>query len=1044
MFESRMIAVKPIDIWWICVFRWGFGLGVCILFGLMNGVCGSDSIDMRDLPSSAEVTKTLRSLGFNISRWGSNLQIEPYISSYSQDISGTGSSLLPPLYVVDCWEESLCFDLPNYRSIEKATAALEKLREIAFIKTPDVVVNCTLPNRKCHQINIQILTRVVNMFDCLIMRLTSNIGRIGDADIVELDSIACWTEAQHTVKHAVYRYRCQLCFSSKAYGKDRNLINRSIVLLRPISSVCLRKSQYQNTSCLTELPLKPNYDLFFTNLPPVAEIDLSILQQTRSICRAIKIIRSSDLDIMITGLENATDVHPRLVLEADWMTLRYLCENNRSHIKVHTIINPVEPPYCLQALLVPLPPQTISNPRIAATIAVVSIGKGRPCQSLEYYERLYTKEAYAMCGITVEEVQFKYEVARDDLHDTIDTLCQIKALPTKVLDDVKAKNIVCCGQQLNYSDWSLQDKVSIKLNHHYLGQRLEEYKAKHDLFFCQNIRYNTIDIQGDHYASIKYFQKCLDCLDLFHNITAKTLRIMDVRSNGQLSSRFDLAALRKEAARRPMRQLKVQTLVLDNVDERIIYRILGCYVFVESVDVHILNQRFKNLAIAEILSQPTTHNINSLVINDFFKLDEVVRYKKQHKIKSFSLFRYVEDAIKAGKSLQDLGLHKLVLSLNNVDYSLYNEVLNDLLSYGIRPSPMSFEAYMEWLAKNPNTKLVISQKELVLADITLEALKADLAISQPPDVPLLNPAQPRNLPSSSVPKRPVKKVVLLLKETPLLSESDLVTIIRWTAHCFKDVICLEVRRTKILDEERNVVAGREYMVRGLGLLTSIRIEDGNTKRPNIQYLEVRARPHSGCFLMCSTNTEPEFTAVTSATIHRLAISSEQLDNLAPSGTSLNKSLQMIIDDIKKNGSDIECPVCYRVLYVPPEEINTAEPAPAFSSMINAAAFCYFRCGHQVCSDCVDGIKNKTNDLCPLCRNKDVCVNLHRLVDIPLSSFVFVEDSAEASAANRKWLECMALGDGYVYLYIAHGDLAGLASGLADGLSYDASHKIHVI
>ncbi|KAI5185352.1 hypothetical protein NEHOM01_0767, partial [Nematocida homosporus] len=211
---------------------------------------------------------------------------------------------------------------------------------------------------------------------------------------------------------------------------------------------------------------------------------------------------------------------------------------------------------------------------------------------------------------------------------------------------IQQREIVCLGESLNDSRWVLPEPVKISLNHELLNFKIVSFEERYYTRFCQNIHYSFIEINGDKTPTPQYFRKCTLLLSRFQSITAHQLKISNVRDTNYYSNKFDLATFQRHSSPAITWALKVRRLVLDNVDIRIIYWMLGHYELAIPTEIHIINQKFANLAIAQILTHPAFNNITALVLNELLTLNEVILFDRREEVKEFLLFNYVDEKLK--------------------------------------------------------------------------------------------------------------------------------------------------------------------------------------------------------------------------------------------------------------------------------------------------------------------------------------------------------------------------------------------------------------
>ncbi|KAI5184420.1 hypothetical protein NEHOM01_0165 [Nematocida homosporus] len=1062
MFNQKMITVKMSKISDFKVIRFWFSLGMCVLVLFLNSASGTSEADLAIVtaqpasPTIEDVFKTMKLIGCTFNNKIETLLIRPYIpippaepgiDAVAELALSTPNNPVQdnvPSYMIEYNELSITIDLPDYPNIDSAKEALTELRKIAVIKMPAtqyVSISYTVADPICHHINLQILSRLVNMFVGPTIEISLHPNQKNKAPPTELVRTACQEEAQNTIRHGAPESACQRQFSTTKNSKLQDLLISGIFVLRPIYTVFLDENEVQNTPLLIHLPLKTNYIVAISSPPKVVEIDCGFLQAINVECSRIIIDGPESTKITLTGLENATTRHPALALHMDCDTFRCLYNHNTTQVKVHTLSGLNITPESEELFYQGIQNCPFTKLWLDAIKVVSKVSKRMPCRSLAQHREYYTQESLIHYGLLVEEVDLNYEGQRDDLYQTLQVFCNICALSAMPID-VHNKSIICQGGTLCDNNWMLQERVCIQLEHPDLSFWLKRYQDKHAMCFCQNIRYRAIEIKGDECPRDNQTKDCIGLLKVFRSITAQELKITNICNNNETASDFNLDTLITETTKGPKYSLDVKILILDNVDISIIYWILGHYDLDGPIEIHILNQHFTNLAITQILAFSKAQNVKALVINDFLELDEVKYHKHPDQIQEFSLFKHVATAIQANKTVQSLGLDKLSLLLGKTDFSLHNDVLEELCSYGIQIRSVLFDAYLACTAMNPKQASIANKDEFALYDINLMALKTDYAQCHAKSLLQSSSTQSQE---SLIQKQSLNSLTLHFSDNQSITEESLVTIVRWVSCRFVGVATLRLASVEIPEQERKTIASRAYLIRDLELLNSIQLE---TTDASHSYIELLSQSYHNNSVVNFPNPNSEFTAVSSTMLLSLHNQLDSLNDLIPEHANNNASLQKIITHLKNNKNDVGCPICFQGLVIPQkgEQEDDVPPAkrfcPVFVPTEDLTMLCFFKCGHPVCHTCMPNVQ-KTNK-CPTCMGEKMWENVHQLISIPLSSVVFAKDDSEVPFANPKWLEAITWHDGQVYFYLHYKDIPDLLTNLNSHTTYGEGHRIHII
>ncbi|KAI5186043.1 hypothetical protein NEHOM01_1246 [Nematocida homosporus] len=1041
---------------------WYFGatgcwlIKLCALLVCLNVIVGAGDIDgidstpvhtQVDIPGQEEIVKALISIGFCLNESATDLHCLPYTTTPVNELSSESNPIpnssdhLPknaPLYVIERMISRLDFTLPYYQDLVKVTDDLEMLRKIGVLRVDTARVNYASSNPLFHQENLMVLSRVVNLFDCRSLEICFGDNQDMDVNASQMYFDVCQREALEVTKWAEYKTDCTLVFLSKTNSSISKLIDSGIVLLRPMSGVRLVEEEAKDTCLIGRLPLKDGYRIHLHDLPDPIALDFGFLQNPSPRCSMIAINENKNKKATVTGLEHAIDNHPDITLYVSWQFIRNLDENTDLQIRVHTIKGLDVELFSINPLFAPSPSQAPYKPRIFATKLVSSIAPLMPCDPNDPYIRACSLDAYPKYGIVPSDVTFEYEMPRLDLSTTLNMLHSIDALP-ETLADTELNNVYCTGHDLSLPGWTLQETVDIRLDVDNLGNLLQQYQRSYINHFCQNMKYRDIKIAGGQTPTQKQVDDCLRLLALFRNLKTQKLEILNVRNANQDATMFDLPAIKERIDRLDKYRLEIKTLILNNVDGAIINWIMARCMFADLVEIQILNQHYPTLAIVQILALPIAEKIKTLTLNNIHDLTEVKQYPQRVLSKEFSMFSYVNNATAAGKTTQDLGLEKVFLQVRDVVGSTCGGILPEYAGYGINVPTMLFDDYLLMLS----TKSVVNRTnklEFLLYGATLNALVSDFTN-----------CQSRQLPNQ---KSSITELSVCFTDNLPLAEPTLITIIRWVACRFKDVTTLRLVNVTTSTNDLNVMRARNYLICGLDALSSIFLENSDLNSPVDSSVELLIRPHRIGLLANVSQPEPEAIQMSYPMLPQLLAHIDHLNVLTPSTTGPNKVLSAVLKRYQDNlnsSEPFECSICCRTPLVLNRSEQTSNqvqtesvPTLQSDSLTHLTIMCYFKCGHGVCSNCVIGIHSRPNNPCPICRNPNVCENIHRLVSAPLSCFVFADDSLNTPAPHPDWPNNLACSDEQVYLYLSYRDGTGLAVIFDGEVAYSAPGEIHVI
>ncbi|KAI5187254.1 hypothetical protein NEHOM01_2045 [Nematocida homosporus] len=929
-----------------------------------------------------------------------------------------------PSYVVSFSDKYIKFVLAPYLDQQAAIRVLCVLRRIAAIRATHVVI-CYQTTRDCCCENLQILSRLANMFECTEIEFCFDWQQKANKNSVAWDLITCCNEAINTLNHT---NRSPLHLSVLVTGCSMRSLETmlcGIIILRKLLSISFFGEYISNISYITTLPLIECYHIRFNWDHGVRVIDLGFLQAFPNQCSMIILKTINPIGLSLTGLENLMTNHSRLILFSHWPIIRHLGEHNSTPIRVFGLIGIEDSTASIQEMLgkrqVAAPPP----PQLFATYAVCCPTTTLPCDILGYCKHIYTREALANCGISTRILLHIYEQNRLDLYTTLNILYQAKAL-LMIPEKIQRREIVCLGDKLSDPRWVLKEKVDLKLTNYTADDA--------HVFFCQNIYYTDISI-GNQAGPECYYKlnKCLKVLNLFQNIKADKLRLLNIYEDVQVTNHFDMNILLREMNTRPCYRLCLQVLVLDNVDIRILYWMLTKYVFVVPFELHVLNMRFTNLAIAQILSLPQANNIKQLVMNDFVSLNEVKYFKRQTKITGFSLFKHMMGPMRKEMTVKDFILDKLLLWVSPAESKVHSTVLRALAVYGIQNQIVlskQFDdplTYIRW-------STLIKRRNVILLGVLLSLIKRDLSAHQ------ASPQTTELLQSSSA-----AQLSLSFCDQPLLTEADLVAIIRWTICRFRALNSLRIERVVLSAQERSNIAARNYLTVSPSALQNIYIGD---KCSSAGPLELTLKPYHQSLGASVVHTHSTTIAVPSAMLCYFLVHHAQPNSFIARYVAGTESFYQ---GGQAPGSNPSCLVCGQHFSRSPEEAESSDAQPAAkrskldpNPCADGRMLLYFMCGHSVCNACAVHMDANLIHTCPACKSSIAFNSVYYLLCVPIVNFIVVEGCMGNPANDLVWLKSMATLNGYIYFYLPHNNIVRLAAELSKEPAHASANYIHVI
>ncbi|KAI5187278.1 hypothetical protein NEHOM01_2063 [Nematocida homosporus] len=1030
-------------------------MGLYVLLVLLGSVASSDKLDQfekRDIlacPSISQTINDMESIGFSFASDPYKfVKITPYVPKCSPTpiASPNQPSILTldlpptrPYYTICVRMTHLTFKLRNYTTPQKAILALASLRKIASIKIAKAIIIVEEGGSNGTLLNLCILSRVVNMLDCRCLRI-SLLYKQRKTDIRDADLAASLAEAQNTIKHAGNLLGCWIYFSVTQQNRLVQLLNSGITLLRPIITVYLLESEYKSVHLLPRLPLENNYHISIRAWSGIATIDFTFINNHALICHKISLGCIKSTKVKLLGLENAIEKHSKIYLVASWPVLWYIINNNGPQIRVYGVAGLNVSSSSMQQLLdASLKTDDTPRPRIIATVGVSKILKDLPCNSLDSYKRRHSSTVLAKYGICLNEIRMCYLMPRQDFGDTISFLVASKALSVPAID-LGAQDIKCCGNGLSDPSWQLQETVNFRLDDAKLDFYLLCYTTQGHGCLCQNICYNVINIIGTCAAHGQQIDKCLKLLCMLGSITAQKLSIINIH-NSPNPARIRLNLnniMRQDTIEEYKCQLNVKILVLDNVNVRIVYWLMGRYVFASSVELYLLNQHFSNLAIARILSLPRTHQITSLTLNNFLDLNEVKLYQKQNKSSKFSLFRYIEALREGNPTLQGLNLHKLFLQLGNIDYAPYTDLLYRLASYQIQPLASLFEDYLRNLS-NQSTTSPETKTEFALYNIVLSRLEKDLIDCYSQYLP-----QSSKQPSPLIPKSSVEKLILRFNDNQFLTATELVNVIRWVGYRFKNIHTVHIVNIRMSTSDRDLIVTHRYLTADLEWFSYIYLEGADTNESDGSCIELVVRFYPVSLEIDDLNSAAISISISADSLARFISYPKDLAGII---TKKIGSLQTIKTHLENNGAALRCPACLRVIYIPwtmikAEEHVAKKPRLEFDPDHNFREACYFKCGHPVCAICV--AEFKLDNRCPICRKTGVWQEVLRLIAVSLSNFLVLERCDNPPASDPAQPKSLTWSNGYAYFYARYTTMTELSIAVANEKANGSCDAIYLI
>ncbi|KAI5184512.1 hypothetical protein NEHOM01_0187 [Nematocida homosporus] len=1007
---------------------------LCVLLVLLQWtsiVSGSSmEIDQPGLPSSEDVLRSLEEIGFRWSFNGTNPCVVFCSSEEAPESTPTPgvtdntnpNSTQPnstpnstPRYTVDFSNMYISFTLPTYP--DSPAIVLHEIRKIDMITAEEVLLAFYNPNKYYHQDNLLLLCRLLNLLACkqMVLRIIfEGIPRL-DGFPYGIDSVIRQKEAEDTIRCAGSAPFHLIIDSNVESAALLKYIFNDLVILRPVLNISLSSKYVPDISgYLKPLSLTEDSALTICYSEENIQIDLKAIQKAAHKCSKIIFRIETPQAPPIAGLEEEVSAEgPTIILAGKGNVIQCIGKENPYPIHVHVLSCNESHTKWVDILNVVDEPQSPCDPRIFANKVVLVASDCTWCDFPIYYEQVMSVKFFAEHGISVGKVEFEYADGRGHFFKALESLCKAKAL-SKIPTDLADKNIACLDHALSGPCWELKEPVNIRLNRISLTHK------------CQRIRYTTLSISGDKGREANNIRLCNNLLRELQNINAQELRISNVCNCSSTNTNFDLTQLKLRLANPRKYNLNVKTLILNNVDDCILYRMLSCYDFTCSskTEIHLLNHRLTSLAIAQILTLPMTEKIAKLVIEGVTRLNEVKHFHQRKELNEFSLFNYLEER-KEKKETEELDLHKLVLILEPILFDSYNIPLQALKDLGVQ------------VLTNPNNDCIteppfptqphmIDIKNFTYCITTLDALKIDLAKYKSTSLTQPNPT-PTPTPNSVQPDS-ITNLFLRISDAHFLTRTDLNTIICWIGHRFKDLTTLWLANFKLTESTRKALNSYRYILNALPYLQLIQIEDTILQQTPI---ELQPRSYINDLFAITSDLEHTFTAVSYEVLSQLYTHCDKIENLIPNYDGSNETLHTIITSLqklKKDGDVPYCPCCQRTLYMPSEEMkddqaDVMEPNPQLVSDTGFDTLCYLDCKVPICIYCASRVEYAHMSNCNICdRAYTLGFRYRRLAGTPASVFIFPDMSANKPATDSEWLQTRPWTDNHHYFYILYDSL----------------------
>ncbi|KAI5187722.1 hypothetical protein NEHOM01_2322 [Nematocida homosporus] len=1074
-----------------------------ILLGLLNGIGADSSLLVYPI-----TPPTLHTIGFT---WNMSvdLKITPFSSSplleSASPAIGTSSQLASTKdkitnWVVECPGETVTFSLPANLNNTLANLVLAHLQTIVVIKTKDAYVQYTKRCQIDHLLAMQILSRVVNLFDChnLHLDLMPGLG-ISQPNPNPCDYTICHKEAQKTFDRIDYKVLCTLTSEYDMNAVFTEFLRNKVFLLRPISGIKIPDGHCCNPAFLSRLPLTNNYAIFLRptwNDGTTSKLNFGFLQTSPPMCNKIHVRCSESLYDRLAGLEHARVKYPRLILETTWKAIINDSTFNRTPpqtmVDISTIlVLDVD----LLAIAQITDASTITQPArpwIEANKLICELNCYVPCKSISCYQGAFTPTAFAKYGVLVKQVEVRYSKdPREDLSTSLSLLVP------RMQTHYELNSIQCCGDALSGSFERIKDPVDITVE-------VEDGHFAYS-YFCQHLRYTIINIAGREEPSPTDAYQCTQILLRFRNINTRELRISNVHGSINLAPKCYRTPLTRDFGKC---KLKANKLILANTTPDLIDWILYNYELVCPIEIYLINHHLTNLAIAKVLARKEARNISKLVIVGLRGLAEFEPPSQPSRTNKFPLFKYVLSS-EENDFAQELALHKLVLLPEDIDVDSQwvSSGLQFIRAHGGQVLSSPVEEYVSTSLAQSNsanpmdtTGTTPYNTTLAAFSSTLRAIKAFtmrcLSCPAEEDVPTsLSQANLTNsldttgitlynitLPflqadlikyqaniTAGTNKESVERLFLCFAKTQLLTEADLATIIRWVGYRFKDILALHLIKAVLSEEEQKIIIKRNYWIRTQPSLKTIQISNTqpNTKTSHIQLV---LKPYHTRLLL-SVSLDPSKTIKVPLPLLDLLVKhinapNDTLTKLIQNIPSLNAAIEDLTKLKQLNTNDtpkqvnceyknkdtqldkLSCLHCQKALYTPQTQTQTKDnnsngkqPTQTATSLYKFTTLCYFPCEHFLCDLCAD---QKLNYKCSVCLNSLPSEEIYRIVPLSPAQIILVNDHTKNTATAHNWLKSMEFPDEYIYFCVSHKDMAGLDRDGSMSAIIAPFYSIHII
>ncbi|KAI5186835.1 hypothetical protein NEHOM01_1736 [Nematocida homosporus] len=1010
---------------------------LCVLLVLFSwtSIVSSSSmeVDEPDLLTSKEVVESLNRIGFWWDEFTPRIEVishspertspnpaHPSSTQNQAPMYAISFSTHPnfirsgtPMYKTRFSGWCISYSVPKKPILLKK--ALDEIRRIAVVEAQQISIFYTVVDVSSHKECLLLLCRVLNLVECekaeLLVSLSHKSRTIsflpGVSDNFDLDMHRQAAEdAIKWASTAPFHLVMQLRIDSHVF---LTYIFNGLVILRPVSQITIYNEYLPDISkYLERLNLTADSAVIIDHIMPHVTVDVKFVQEAAHKCAKVIFALDKNGGIKtLTGFKKPSATSPAIMISAPWPDIQDTAMHNKSSAHLHGLIyNDWHHREWIQGLVKINKSESCPSPLIFVDNLIVVLVTSHLCDFLAFHKKAFFVDSFAKCGISIGNVEVEYAAGREDFFQGLETLYEAEAL-LKDPADLVDKNIVCLGHALSDTSWELKEPVHIRLD----GSRFTP--------ICSHIRYTKLTVSGDIKPKPGQSGLCNGFLNMIRSINAQELCILNVRNCPSIGTNFDMAKLKSEIDR-PLRfNINVGTLILDNVDDCILYRMLGYYEFTNSkpTEIHLLNQRFTSLAIAQILALPMAEKISKIVIDSISRLNEVKYFHERKELNEFSLFNYLKKR-KRTETTQKLDLHKLVLIPEPIIFDSYNIPLQALKDLGVQilTPPDKYNTDPPF----PNQPHMIDMQKLIYCTITLDVLKADLFKCHATPF-----AQP-NLPPNTIQLDSITNMFLRISDAHFLTRTDLNTIVCRLRCRFKNLAILWLANFKLIEEVRRL-GSYKFMANNLPHLQLIQIED---IMPNKGSIELELQPYLDSMHTINRCPKAIFTAISYILLSQLYTRCDKIEDYIPDYKDINPTFQTIItslQELKRTGKIPGCSRCRRTLYMPPEDIETnlaviAERERQVDPDVNTKMICYLNCGLPLCIFCAESTYQKRLDHCVSCRylNRSKPV-FNRLIKTPSPIFIFPDSSANVTITDPGRLQTIPWKDNLYYFYLSYED-----------------------